>query len=234
MATSREYAYFIKGNKVAIVERDRNDTSGLTSPSSVPPIDLPNQSSKWKSPQATVADALEIEYVYSPKYSIINTNVTHTTITNYKSTTTGGYLKVKGGSVNYDSTLDVGDYVVLRNAGQFNGLHKITVIEDAAATKDSLTFDTKYSGSSSWSAFEETVTLYYSISVLEDESGTIDLPTYLSKALVYYVKGKLAEDVIELELSELWMKKFRRMLEKHENSKVPGLRAVMPGSGSII
>jgi len=234
MATSREYAYFVKGSKIAIVERDRNDTSGLTSPSSVPPIDLPNQSSKWKSPQATVADALEIEYVYSPKYSIINTNVTHITLTNYKSTTTGGYLKVKGGSVNYDTTLDVGDYVVLRNAGQFNGLHKITVIEDAAATKDSLTFDTKYSGSSSWSAFEETVTLYYSISVLEDESGTIDLPTYLSKALVYYVKGKLAEDVIELELSELWMRKFRKMLEKHENSKVPGLRAVQPGSGSII
>jgi hypothetical protein len=234
MATSREYAYFIKGNKVAIVERDRNDTSGLTSPSSVPSIDLPNQFSKWKSPQATVADALEIEYVYSPKYSIINTNVTHITLTNYKSTTTGGYLKVKGGSVNYDTTLDVGDYVVLRNAGQFNGLHKITVIEDAAATKDSLTFDTKYSGSSSWSAFEETVTLYYSISVLEDESGTIDLPTYLSKALVCYVRAQLAEDIMEMELAAYWMVRFRKILEKHENSKIPGPRRVIPGSGAIL
>ena len=82
MATSKEYAYYLKGNKVAIVERDYNDASGLTSPSLSPAIDLPNTYAKWKSPVNAVADGLEIEYTYSPKYSIINTNVTHTNIAN--------------------------------------------------------------------------------------------------------------------------------------------------------
>ena len=176
MATSKEYAYYLKGNKVAIVERDYNDVSGLTSPSLSPAIDLPNSYARWKSPVNAVADGLEIEYTYSPKYFITSTNNTHTTITNYKSASSGGYLKIKGGSVNYDTTLDVDDYIVLQNAGQFNGLHKITAFEDAAATKDSLTFDTKYSGSSSWSAFEKTFTLYYSIDILSDESDVIDIP----------------------------------------------------------
>ena len=42
------------------------------------------------------------------------------------------------------------------------------------------------------------------------------------------------EEIMEVDLSEYWMRKFRKMLEKHENSKIPGPRAILPGKGAII
>ena len=69
---------------------------------------------------------------------------------------------------------------------------------------------------------------------MTDESDSIDVPSYLSKALVYYVKSKMAEDIMELEMSVYWRTQFIKMLEKHESSKVAGPRRIMPGSGTII
>ena len=66
-----------------------------------------------------------------------------------------------------------------------------------------------------------------------DETDTIDLPSYLCKALVYYVRARLAEDSMELELKEYFMREFRKMVEKHENAKVAGPRRVMPGDHAI-
>ena len=233
MASRKAYAYYLRGKQIAIIEQDSILGDGQTlTPPGLNDVG-PDGDSLWKSPLTAVADGLEIEYVYSPRYSITNTNTTHTTLTNYKSASSGGYLKVKGGSVNYDTTLDVGDHIVLRNAGQFNGLHKIRAFEDAAATNDSIIFNTKYSGSSSWSEFEETVTLYYSIDVLNDESDVIDLPDYLAKALVYYIKAKLAEDAMELELKLYFMKEFHAIVEKYENSKVWGARMISSGPNAI-
>ena len=81
--------------------------------------------------------------------------------------------------------------------------------------------------------FEEETLLYYSVDALNDEDDTIDLPNYLSKALVYYVKAKLAEDAGELKLREYAMREFRKMIEKHENSRIGGLRITSPGSHAI-
>ena len=69
--------------------------------------------------------------------------------------------------------------------------------------------------------------------VLEDESDTIDLPEYLSKALVYYVKAKVAEDQGDIEQKEYNMREFRRILEKHESSKIRGPRMMIPGGHGI-
>jgi len=87
-----------------------------------------------------------------------------------------------------------------------------------------------------YEAFKETIGSTYVISdvnALEDESDTIDLPEYLSKALVYYVQGKLAEDQADLERKEYFMREFRRILEKHESSKIRGPRMMIPGSHGI-
>ena len=65
------------------------------------------------------------------------------------------------------------------------------------------------------------------ISVLEDESYVIDLPPYLSKALVYYVKAKFAEDQMEIEKKEYFMREFKKLVEKHESSKISGPRKIM-------
>jgi len=220
MATSREYAYFIKGSRIAIVERDRNDTSGLTSPSSVPSIGLPNQFSKWKSPQATVTDALEIEYAYSPEYRI---NDADDTIATSAYNESGGYLWFTVAAM----SATAGDWVVIKGSDRWNGLHQVrTTISGAVA----ITFNTRYNGG----AVTEVSTLYQDVDVLNDESDIIDVPPYLAKALVYYVKGKVAEDIMEMELVEYWMVRFRRMLEKHQSSKIPGPRSIMPGSGAIL
>tara|TARA_R100000278_G_scaffold66433_1_gene53090 strand:- start:2106 stop:2537 length:432 start_codon:yes stop_codon:yes gene_type:complete len=66
-----------------------------------------------------------------------------------------------------------------------------------------------------------------------DESSDIDVPPYLAKALVYYVKAKLAEDAVNIEVKEYMMREFRKMLEKHENSKVAGPRIMMTGNHAI-
>jgi ribosome-interacting GTPase 1 len=66
-----------------------------------------------------------------------------------------------------------------------------------------------------------------------DETDTIDLPEYLSKALVYYVKAKMDEDRGEIEQKEYNMREFRRILEKHESSKIRGPRVMVPGSHGI-
>ena len=219
MATSKEYAYFVKGSRIAIVERDRNDTSGLTSPSSVPSIDLPNQFSKWKSPQETVADALEIEYVYSPEYRI---NQVATTVACDRYTNSNGLLKI----------VDDGDglptsgvtHIVIGGSEKWNGLHKVNTLNAGYTI-----LETKYNGGSITEAF----TVYTDVDVLNDESDTIDLPVYLSKALVYYVKAKLAEDAMEIEAKEYLMREFKRMVEKHASSNATGRRSIMPGVNSI-
>ena len=66
-----------------------------------------------------------------------------------------------------------------------------------------------------------------------DESSTIDLPSYLNKALVYYVKAKISEDARDIEGKEYFMREFRRMIEKHESAKIAGPRRIMPGVGAI-
>ena len=50
---------------------------------------------------------------------------------------------------------------------------------------------------------------------------------------MYYVKAKLAEDAGELKLREYAMREFRKMIEKHENSRISGLRITSPGSHAI-
>ena len=219
MATSREYAYFIKGSRIAIVERDRNDTSSLTSPSSVPSIDLPNQFAKWKSPQATVADALEIEYAYSPEYRI---NQVATTVACDRYTNSNGLLKIVDAG-NGLPTSGV-THIVIDGSEKWNGLHKVNTLNAGYTI-----LETKYNGGSITEAF----TVYTDVDVLNDESDTIDLPVYLSKALVYYVKAKLAEDAMEIEAKEYLMREFKRMVEKHASSNATGRRSIMPGINSI-
>ena len=188
MANSREYAHFIKGSKLAIVERDRNDTSGLTSPSSVPSVELPNQFTKWKSPQASISNGIEIEYAYSPKYRINDIEDKSTAITGYDESS--GLLKFTGSGLSTDAAIT---YIVIEGSAKWNGLHKINTLNSSYWL-----VDTKYNGAV---VTESGITAYTDISALVDESSEIDVPSYLSKALVYYVKSKMAEDIMELEIT---------------------------------
>ena len=212
MATNKHYAYYLRGNQIALIEED---TAAID---------------PWKSPIATVADGLEIEYAYSPRYFINETDDTNTTLDTYKST--GGYLILEDtGSDNFSASpesLADGSYIVLRNAGRWNGLHKVS-----AAGAGYIDTYTKYSGTGAAIAFEETVTLYYGVDVLNDESDTIDLPEYLTKALVYYVKSQLAEDAGDMEKFAYNRRQFRALMQRYESSRIWGSRRVFPGIGAI-
>jgi hypothetical protein len=230
MATSKEYAWYIEGNQVAIVEKDVSFDNDINNKDYGPGASR----QKWDSPKTTIADGLKVKYVYAPNYRINITDTIHTDLVKYRATS-GGKLQLKGPDVrNYDTTMDAGGYIVLSNAGKFNGLHKINSFANSGGTGDIIELDTLYSGAnSSWTDFEETVTMYYDISALEDESFELDLPLYLQKALVYYVKAKLAEDAGEIKLREYAMREFKKMIEKHENSKISGVRITSSGSHAI-
>ena len=227
MATSKEYAWYLEGNQVAIIEKDVNFDNNVDSKEFGPGTSR----QLWKSPQSTVADGLEIKYVYNPTYIINETEDVNTAIDTYVSTS--GYLKIiDQGDDNYSASpesLSDGSYIVLTNAGKFNGLHRVK-----EAGVGYVTLYTKISDSATvQQAFEEAPNLYYNVSALEDESFEFDLPLYLQKALVYYVKAKMAEDRGELKLREYAMREFRKMVEKHDNSRISGLRITSPGSHAI-
>ena len=213
MAAKKFYSYYVRGNKIALVEQDINDNS------------------TWKSPVSTVTDGLEIEYTYSPDYFIKETEDINTAIDTYVST--GGLLKIiDQGDNDYTASpesLSDGSYIVLRKAGRWNGLHKVK-----AAGVGYVTLYTKCSDSATvQQAFEEVPDLYYNVDALNDEADTIDLPPYLSKALVYYVRAKVAEDRLDIEAKEYFLREFRRMLEAHESAQVWGPRIVSSGINAI-
>ena len=62
------------------------------------------------------------------------------------------------------------------------------------------------------------------IKVMQDESFELDLTHYQATSISYYVKAKYAEDAGNIEMKEYFMREFRRMVEKHESSKIIGPR----------
>tara|TARA_Y100001963_G_scaffold143409_1_gene214263 strand:+ start:334 stop:1014 length:681 start_codon:yes stop_codon:yes gene_type:complete len=207
MATKRKYAYYIKGNKLAIIQREdalagsSNDEYGM-----------------YKSPTESIADGLEIQYAYTPTYRIETSNDVDKNITQYQST--DGKLSIADNSsayINYATTygLAADKYIVLKKAGKFNGLHKVQSLSNNSGTNNKITLTTEYNGSEAvWTDFEEVPELYYVISVLQDETFELDLSRYHANAVVYYLKAKIAEDAGDFEKREFFMREFKRQLEK--------------------
>ena len=133
MATSKQYAWYLEGNKIALVEKDVSFDNDVDSKDYGPGASR----QRWKSPQSSINDGLEIAYTYAP-----TTNI-------------------------------------------------------------------------------------------QDEESIIDLPIYLQKALVYYVKSKLAEDAANIEVKLYFDREFKKMIEKYENTRISGLRIISPGLHSI-
>ena len=220
MATSKEYAYYIKGNKLAIVQKDWTFSGGQTI--TQPGLNDVGQTGAllWKSPKDSVADGLEIQYAYSPSYFINETDKVDTQIDTYVST--GGLLKlIDNGDNDYTASpesLGDGSYIVLRKAGKWNGLHKVK-----EAGTGYVTLYTKCSDSATvQQEFEESPELYYNVDVLNDEDDELDIPRYLATAVVYYVKAKYAEDIGEIETKEYFMREFRAITEKFHAGKQKG------------
>ena len=66
-----------------------------------------------------------------------------------------------------------------------------------------------------------------------DEGHNIDLPDYLAKALVYYVKGRLAEDRGDIDQKEYNFHQFEKMIDTYEETKTHGLSQTMVGNWGV-
>ena len=200
MAARRFYAYYVRGSQLALVEHDNVSGSGQTL--GQPSLDDigPSGALSWKSPIATVADGLEIEYAYSPRYRI---NQAATTVACDRYTNSNGLLKIVDAG-NGLPTSGV-THIVIDGSEKWNGLHTVNTLNAGYTI-----LETKYNGGSVTEAF----TVYTDVSALVDESSTIDLPRYQANAIVYYVKAKLAEDMGDLEKREFFLREFKRQLEK--------------------
>ena len=231
---AKEYAYYIEGNKIAIVEQDTTFNNNLDS-SEVGPGVVGNF---WKSPQSKVTRGLEIKYAYSPDYFIVNKTIAvDTNITKYKASGDNFLMLQDDTAGDYQDyttvpqSLSVGSYIVLKDADRFNGLHKVKTITSDTGTNNVLTLETKYTGTSAWRSLSPK--LYYNIDILNDESDTIDIPSYLQLALVNYVKSRIAEDKLDVKAKEYFLKEFRKIVEKFETTRIKGARMASPGSHAI-
>ena len=145
MATSKEYAYYVKGNKVAIVQKDWTFSGGQTL--SQPGLnDLGAQGALlWKSPKESITGGLELQYVYSPQYMVssnaaVDVNKFYvnawTVIDGYLSfyrsagdTSTINWSTSPENAVTSGTAGDTGgqtlDYIVVRGSERWNGLHRV-------------------------------------------------------------------------------------------------------------
>ena len=145
MASSKFYAYYIRGRKIALIEHDYNLGGGQT-------LDQPGLNAVgsrgdalWKSPTEAITEGLEIEYTYSPKYQVLsNTTIDVNKFYVNGWTIIGGYLAFlrhrynttevdwtssPESTVTSGSAGDTGgqslDYIVVGGSSRWNGLHKV-------------------------------------------------------------------------------------------------------------
>ena len=262
MATLRQYAYYIKGNKIGIVENDATPDNDPSNRDYGPDTRV----SRYVSPIETISDGLQIEYTYSPEYYIRkNLNETVESSTADGSVTNDDYFGAielssptwdeqaslsfyltyfkKGSDVT--SAFTVGSFVYITNNPLYNGLHKIGESGYAGGTSlNTITFETPIQKPNhqamsldiSNANFNNDINkgnLYYGIKKMQDESFDIDISPYMGKAVVAYVKAKMAEDAGDFKLKEYFMREFKKMLEKKQSAKVSGPRFIVSGPNAI-
>tara|TARA_R110002020_G_scaffold145043_8_gene318293 strand:- start:755 stop:1234 length:480 start_codon:yes stop_codon:yes gene_type:complete len=65
---------------------------------------------------------------------------------------------------------------------------------------------------------------------IKDESDDIDITSYQAKAIVYYLKAKVAEDSGNIEMREYFMRLFKKQLEKERSGRKRGPYVAMGNS----
>ena len=138
-------------------------------------------------------------------------------------TTNNGFWKVTFPDTH--GQIDFSEHITMDAAGNVSRATEAILTE----TTDSISF---------YQIAYEEMTVYGSDSYdgirnLSDESDIIDLPPYLSKALVYYVKAKFSEDVGDIDKKEYFMREFRKMVEKQQNALVKTPRMISSGMHAI-
>jgi len=197
----KKYAYYNKGNKIAIVE--------LESASE----DSPTEFTRYISPKTDVTDGLEIEYAYAPSYNINDESET-SAITSYTEDDAGFLAIVISGA----QTLTKDSWILVEGSNQISGLHQI----QSTVTGTTISTNTRYNGA----LVTEASTMYRDVSFIQDESFNVDLSDYQAQALIYYIKAKMSEELRDMEGREYFLKLFRKQMEKSSRAKKRGLYKV--------
>jgi len=77
-----------------------------------------------------------------------------------------------------------------------------------------------------YEAFVDPCYLVSDVNVMEDESFELDIPLYLSKAIVMFLKAKALEDRADVEGKEYFMREFHKIIDKHNSSLVTTIRQI--------
>ena len=78
MASSKEYTYQIKGNKLSLLEKDFTSSDGMNyTYEDGAGLNESSGSTIIKSPLTAVADGIEIEYAYNPNYRVYSEPTTN-------------------------------------------------------------------------------------------------------------------------------------------------------------
>ena len=114
---SKFYGYYLKGNKVAIIQKDTTDTSA-------------NDYGRYKSPSDSVSDGLEIEYSYAPTYNLQAGGFEGTDFHRFigwGSDGTNLLLFTYGASAVADlsSLFSADDWIYIEGSGRWSGLHQV-------------------------------------------------------------------------------------------------------------
>jgi hypothetical protein len=125
MATVKQYGYYIKGNKVSIVEKDTQFDNDVTSKDYGPGADR----AQWKSPLTDVSDGLEIEYAYSPSYTLSSSNINTYYFAGYGSNGTNLVLFADEDM----SSIHTADDYILINGGPYAGIHQVKTTPASAS-----------------------------------------------------------------------------------------------------
>ena len=140
-----------------------------------------------------------------------------------------GFWKVSDVQASSSNEIDSGIYIRNRYYCATSGNSLDTEVEDTIPD----TYATYDESVKIYKAYRDFCYIQADITVMQDESFELDLPSYLQKALIYYVKAKAFEDGQDIEGREFAMREFKKMIEKHDNSRIRGLRIMSPGSHAI-
>ena len=111
--------------------------------------------------------------------------------------------------------------------GQITVNNKITISAVGAYTSSDEGIVTRTEDTITiYNMFYEQISVYEGIEVMEDESFELDVDAYISKAIVYYLKAKIAEEKFEIELKEYFMREFNRLLDKYDSRRLDTMRFI--------
>ena len=126
MASAKEYGYFIKGNKLALIEKDTALDNDVNSRDYGPDV----TNIRFKSPQSSVTKGIELEYVRTPNYTLTTTGTEGTDFHRFigwGSDGTNLLLFTYGVAAVADlsSLFAADDYIVISGSSRWNGLHQV-------------------------------------------------------------------------------------------------------------